>query len=237
MLLPALTRVVDVLQGWLLLAAQDQADWQQAKAGHADLARIAGVARAGGGDGGAASDAGVDGGVSQTAAADLLTAWGAVERLPSTAAATAAAAAGVEDARVCRGSGMGVSDPPHAPPALQQQVLAGLFGGSNLLGAGGTHQLQHGSSSSSTPHCLLLSGHGPEGQSEVAAATLKLLESRAGELMCAYTVWILGWQSALECMQLLPAEQCAVQHMHFISSLLQQAIDAPADAVPAALPW
>jgi hypothetical protein len=52
-----------------------------------------------------------------------------------------------------------------------------------LLGAGA---LQHGgshSSSSSGPQCLLLSGHGSEGQSEVAAATLKLLDSRAGQLL------------------------------------------------------
>jgi hypothetical protein len=42
--------------------------------------------------------------------------------------------------------------------------------------------LHSGGSSSSSPRCLLLSGHCREGQAEVAAAVLKLLDNRAGAL-------------------------------------------------------
>jgi hypothetical protein len=83
-----------------------------------------------------------------------------------------------------------MADVPGLGPAAAPPAFGGLLSGSSLSQAGalqpvGSHSSSSSSSSCSAPQCLLLSGHGAEGQSELAAATLKLLDSRAGRLLAS----------------------------------------------------
>lgn len=163
-LLPAMTAVVDAMQGWLLLGPADAVHWQQARAaGQPRFVKGPGVAGAAAASAGSSGGLGAGGkaGEGSPAVLELLASWGIVQAPPGSNAAAAASGA--------------------AAAAMAEQGQAVLLGGaSSLLEVPPGVQRQH-SSSSSTPQCLLLSGHGAVGQSELAAATLKLLDSRAGE--------------------------------------------------------
>jgi hypothetical protein len=159
---------VGVLTGWLCLGGGDTAAWQQARGWGEEL-----VGGGGGGGVGVGNEGGVGGGVVQ-----LLTSWGVLEAPPGSSSGSSDAAAGGSSHKDTAAGGRDQA-------GLCQGPLAGLLG------------LQHGhpgssSSSSSGLCCLLLSGHGSEGQAELAAATLKLMTSRAGEGPCLRA---LGWGS------------------------------------------
>lgn len=179
-LLPALTAVVDAMQGWLLLGLADAAQWQQARvAAQARFVKGPGVAGAAAASVGSSGGfwAGEEAGEGSPAVLELLASWGIVQAPPGSNAATIAAASGA----AASGAGGAVMAEQGQAALLQPSPRVLLGSASSLLGVPPGVQRQHRSNSSSTPQCLLLSGHGAVGQSELAAATLKLLDSRAGE--------------------------------------------------------
>jgi hypothetical protein len=96
-----------------------------------------------------------------------------------------AAGAGVAEGDMQQGLGLST-----VPPLAAAAATGGLCGGSSgscsirssgLMGAAAVVQQQQQLGGSSRPVCLLLSGCGSQGQAELTAATLKLLDSSAGE--------------------------------------------------------
>lgn len=98
------------------------------------------------------------------------------------AAGAGGAGSGVAEGGMQQGLGLST-----APPLAAAGAAGGLCGGSSIRSSGlmvaaaVVQQQQQQLGGSSRPVCLLLSGCGSQGQAELTAATLKLLDSSAGE--------------------------------------------------------
>jgi hypothetical protein len=161
LLLPALARVVLLLHRWLLLGQQHS----QQLADAATAAVVVGSGTAAGGAGSsAAAAAGSTGSTDCGQLEELLVQLGTIEQLQAVPPE-------------------GVNIPQDLTSAAASEVASSSSSSSRSVqanNAGRTATFNSSSSSSSMVHasgcrCLLLSGHGAAGQSELAAAVLQLL--------------------------------------------------------------